>query len=238
MNLLSLQALVEEYSAGTSLAGEPYAQLNVTPTQHKFWRNDKTMDASDLSRFGLTLRLLTVAHGAELLTSYLEDFRAKTLAPQERAPGLMDREADYGGTWLASFARYNPDSSTWKTAQCSLLADSDVFSETWPRWGSMRNGVSYLLPTPVLPICESASGFWPTPNVPNGGRSTKHITDWRGKSAYHNGKKVQVGLESVLGGAPHPTFLEWLMGWPIGWTDIKAPATDKFREWQQQHGKF
>lgn len=35
-----------------------------------------------------------------------------------------------------------------------------------------------------------------------------------------------------------PAFVEWLMGWPIGWTDLKPLATDKFREWRQQHGIF
>ena len=36
----------------------------------------------------------------------------------------------------------------------------------------------------------------------------------------------------------NPDWVEWLMGWPPGWTDLKPLATDKFREWQQQHGGF
>lgn len=31
------------------------------------------------------------------------------------------------------------------------------------------------------------------------------------------------------GGALNPTWVEWLMGWPIGWTDLGASATDKCR---------
>ncbi len=54
MSWLFSQALAEEYSADTSLAGEQFAQLNVMPTPHKFSRNDKTMEFSSLSRFGLT----------------------------------------------------------------------------------------------------------------------------------------------------------------------------------------
>ena len=37
---------------------------------------------------------------------------------------------------------------------------------------------------------------WPTPNVPNGGRSITHA-EMKGSTAYHHGKKVQVGLEAV-----------------------------------------
>ena len=38
-------------------------------------------------------------------------------------------------------------------------------------------------------------------------------------------------------GQPSPTNHEWLMAWPIGWTDSLPPATDRFRLWQQRHGK-
>ena len=37
---------------------------------------------------------------------------------------------------------------------------------------------------------------WPTPNVPNGGRSITHA-EMRGSTAYHKGKKVQIGLEAA-----------------------------------------
>jgi hypothetical protein len=36
----------------------------------------------------------------------------------------------------------------------------------------------------------------------------------------------------------NPYWAEWLMGWPIGWTDLKPLATDKFRNVQQWHSLF
>ena len=38
------------------------------------------------------------------------------------------------------------------------------------------------------------------------------------------------------GGQLNPTWVEWLMGWPLGWTDCAASATDRFREWCRSHG--
>ncbi len=35
-----------------------------------------------------------------------------------------------------------------------------------------------------------------------------------------------------------PAFVEWMMGWPIGWTDLKPLEMDKFRKWSEQHGNF
>ena len=118
----------------------------------------------------------------------------------------------------------------------------------------MRNGKVCALPTLERPTGESESSLWPTPNVPNGGRSVRHVTDWRGRTAYHNGRKVQVGLEAAVkmwptpsvcgnynrkgasktsgdglataaGGALNPQWVEWLMGWPLGWTDLNASGT-------------
>jgi hypothetical protein len=40
------------------------------------------------------------------------------------------------------------------------------------------------------------------------------------------------------GGQLNPTWVEWLMGWPLGWTDCAASAMDKCRQWCASHGKF
>jgi hypothetical protein len=39
------------------------------------------------------------------------------------------------------------------------------------------------------------------------------------------------------GGWLNPTWVEWLMGWPIGWTDCAPLETDRFQQWCSSHGK-
>ena len=39
------------------------------------------------------------------------------------------------------------------------------------------------------------------------------------------------------GGQLNPNWVEWLMGWPLGWTDLKPLATGKSHCVQQQHGE-
>jgi len=36
----------------------------------------------------------------------------------------------------------------------------------------------------------------------------------------------------------HPSFAEWLMDWPIGWTELKPLAMDKYHQWLNWHGRF
>jgi len=43
-------------------------------------------------------------------------------------------------------------------------------------------------------------------------------------------------LQTVIGGQLNPSWVEWLMGWPIGWTDLKPLVTGRFHEWLEKHG--
>lgn len=39
-------------------------------------------------------------------------------------------------------------------------------------------------------------------------------------------------------GQLNPDWVEWLMGWPIGWTGLGRLGTDRFQQWLRQHGGF
>lgn len=232
------QVQVAESSEVTCSAGEPYAQLNVMPTPHKFWRNDKTMEFSDLSRFGLTLRLLTESHGEAVLTWFLEGFPVKELALPAKALASKTSAAACGLSKPGSFAKFDLDSRTWKTAQHSLLGGLAEFSETWPRWGMQQNGVCYQVQTVGRFICENEFGFsLPTTGKNEGkGSSKKRFLG----SRHFRGAKMSEGLRTCETDPIylHPLFAELTMMWPLGWTDLQPLGMDKFLEWQQQHGGF
>lgn len=37
-------------------------------------------------------------------------------------------------------------------------------------------------------------------------------------------------------GRLNPEWVEWLMGWPTGWTELRPLGTDKFPQWLRWHG--
>jgi hypothetical protein len=45
------------------------------------------------------------------------------------------------------------------------------------------------------------------------------------------------GLATQAGGKLNPTWVAWLMGWPLGWTNLKPLEMDKSHFVQQQHGE-
>jgi hypothetical protein len=54
----------------------------------------------------------------------------------------------------------------------------------------------------------------------------------------NNGQEIIEPLPVQVGGTLNPTWVEWLMGWPLGWTALDASAMDKFRAWWRSHGGF
>ncbi len=173
--------VVQSTRSGRRVSDEPSAQLNVMPTAHPFWRRGKTMDASDLSRSGLTYAVLTADRGEELLTWFPEDFLARTSALREKELALKVSGLASGRSSLASFAKYDQVTSGWKTAHSSLLGDSESFSGIWPKWGSMRNGECSEANALDFPMNARECGFsLPTPSGVNGGRNHTmgRIDEW------------------------------------------------------------
>ena len=255
MSWLFSRALVEAYSAATCLNGEPCAPSSGTPTPQAYSSHGKMTDFSRVSRFGMTFRPLTADRGEELLTSYLAAFHAKTSPQPERAQELTESDQECGEKWQRSFTKYDQDSCSWKTHQCSLLGDLEPFSETWPRLGLMRDGECWEQQTLAHRINETESGLWPSPNSrdwkdsgasqgkrksPNLGTVVHWATPVSDDTSYRKNKYAQGGtaLSTQAGGKLNPTWVEWLMGWPLGWTDLKPLEMDKYHLWQQQHGKI
>jgi hypothetical protein len=71
--------------------------------------------------------------------------------------------------------------------------------------------------------------MWPTPTV-CGNYNRK------GASAT-SGDGLATAVNNQIGGSLNPTWVEWLMGWPLGWTAFDALGTGRFRLWLDSHGE-
>ena len=260
------QALVAEYLEASSSDGTqspPWSSLPFAPDDSC---SAKMKDTFHRSPFGTMFAPSTDAHSVALLTWFLEASRAKTYRPPERAPGFQENDLAFGSKWLGSFASLSPNGSWVKTAPFSFLEDSEPFSETWPRWGTMQNGECWGRMTPEPRTSEIGSGLLPTPRASeaaHAGRKTINhkgqtglaevVNNWptptacvyKGTSEASLTRKsgesrendrldhkilamsLRDGGQQIRGTGLNPNWVEWLMGWPIGWTDSKPLETDK-----------
>ena len=226
------------------------------------------------------------------LMSSAAGFPAKTSAMPGTEKGFTASAAAYGQSTPELLAKYDPNTSSWRTSQLCLDEDYQLFSETWPRSGLMRNGTAYQLPPLVRLTDEIGSGLWRTPDasVVSGGAAnaedrkrqghaiglhdqvntpsmwptpqaraqtdtpserrrntpclesqvkmwaTPAARDWRsGWGRSDNGHTPQ--LPEQVGGQLNPTWVEWLMGFPLGWTVLERWATRLSRKSRKLSGE-
>jgi hypothetical protein len=234
MNSLCSQEPVEESLVDICLDGKQSAPWSGNPTQQAYCAPDKMTDFSRLSRYGMTYKPLTASRGEELLTLFLEGFHAKTSAQQGEVMDLMEKDQECGEKWRGWLAKYDHNTSLWRTAQCSLLEDLNESLETLPRWGMTVNGLLWEQPTLERRIKGTESGLWATPTR----------CDYKGTTGTANFQSRKKQFNDLTGGMvtgtiyPNPITYEVMMGWPLGWTDLKPLVMDKSHSVQQVHGEF
>jgi hypothetical protein len=213
----------------------------------------------------------TPQHIREWLTLLPEDSPVSLSASPESAKDLQTSATDGPQQWSAC-ASFDPATHSWRTFQASFLLDtSEPFSETWPKAGSIADGVFYPQPKWERRISGIGFGLWPTPAAHDAADRTqfnpietsngtiRHLNkagsqsraslsqivkmlptptsrDWRSGTGAQAREGHAPPLTDVVGGQLNPPWVEWLMGWPLGWTDLQPLAMDKFRQWLEQHG--
>ena len=212
------RALVEEYSQAISSDTVLFALSKEMSMHDGFSCNGKTMGFFQRSRYGMTFARLTERCGEELLTSYLAGFHAKpTQAQQPVKTSLMTYGRKCGESWQMSLpGTYLPRTSVEKplTQQPKNLN----------RWVTRSSVLSFQRQTWVLTTYGQGVGYLHTPTC-TANYAAPSMQKWPSCREF-----VRVF------GKPTPTNHEWLMGWPIGWTDLKPLETDKFQQWRQRHG--
>ena len=201
---------------------------------------------------GLTFKPSTAQYGVVKWILSLEDSH---VSPIQLLGSYLEKKTQetYGRTLKESLAKYHHRSFSWKTFQTSIIQWAPKSLETWPKWGLTVRGVLYELPTLEPPI-EGPDGSYsllPTPTASDGIRTNLtygagnltlkgHVvkyptptTSEAEKAGFYS--KGQMGNSLVAqakreglknGGRLNPQWVEWLMGWPIGWTDLEDWGTE------------
>ena len=191
---------------------------------------------------------MSIGETWQQLTLFAEDTPASRSASQE--PGTAPTTlSTYGRNSQTLLGFYDPDTHCWRTSQGTLTSDLATCLQTWPRAGMTHNGIAYQLqpsaprtsateyslslhgkplewtPTatanqtsmlsrnPAFRIGPNSQGLWPTP-------LTQDYTTRFAQGGMPLGMAVRM-TEPGNTGKLNPTWVEWLMGFPTGWTDFE-----------------
>ena len=179
------------------------------------------------------------------LTLFAADTHANHSATpaQETAQTTHDTSGPVSPT---AFAYFDHDSRCWKTLQATFHWDLEQYKPIWPRSGITHNGIAYqrqpsahrtsaieyLLSlhetmewTPTAKANQMAPSMqprnpglrrWPTP--------TAHLAKENASPSEGRRNEPTLTFQALKGQTGHlnPEWVEWLMGFPIGWTDLKV----------------
>jgi len=137
-------------------------------------------------------------------------------------------------------ARRGSSSRTWTAWRRSTIGAS--FSKTLRRLGTMLDGACSPPETWALPTFDGACGCLPpipTPSASSYGSNRGGAAGRVGPTRHSLQSMARHGLwpkPSPVPAAPrgelNPAWVEWLMGWPIGWTDPDGGmSSEAFRAW-------
>jgi len=240
MSYIYLQGLEVESSEVYCWDTDPSALLRSNPIVERFYCRDSVTVSCPSFQFGTMLKLSMENNGEGKLMSSAVDSPVKTSVSQIlKQKVLKENDPDCGWKCPESLAKFDHPSFSWRTAQGLLFEDLGECLETFPEWGIMQNGELWALTTAMPPIVEKESGYLPTPVALDSrhaiSRHTKPGNHWK----WNLGEVVSAeNEEAVLGGGRlNPNWVEWLMGWIIGWTDLNPLEMDRFQQWLLLHGK-
>lgn len=176
-------------------------------------------------------------------TLFPVDSLAKTCpTPNKMLKELEEKGQDFGRKCSESFAKLSQDMSLWKTSQLCWDGELESFSETWPRSGTMRNGIVSQRPMLEPLTIETEFGLWPTPEASLGlidsyspktakillsGGRTRRSGALIGSSLKWEPRLYQDWELNGQKGHVEVRFVEFLMGVPTNYTDLNYSETAK-----------
>lgn len=180
---------------------------------------------------------------------------ARTSVSRDWALGWPACDQACGSSSPASSKSSSRPTRSSRMSQPFALVDWIPCSGASLRSGMMRSGTVYPLPplAPLTAGTGSGSSRFPTPRATDGPKGAVSATaftasrvasgqanlsefiqhfaaptarDWRsGKASQATMERNSRPLSEQIGGSLNPTWVEWLMGFEIGWTDLGASET-------------
>lgn len=226
--------------------------VNVTDTHNAFYCPECDQVSLTLPPFGTMCKPCEETCYLES-TSLAVDFPVRTFPLLDLEQAWTVSEADYFLKLQDSQESVNLNLFYLKTSLPSEPVEGKEWLKNWPRSGMTVDGRLYR-PQALEPCIKGSAGsYLPTPIASEGGYNrslganakprptlatmarhnmwpTPCARDWKdnGKSPAEL-ERNSTTLATIAGGQLNPQWIEWLMGYRIGYTELSALETEWFR---------
>ena len=157
-------------------------------------------------------------------------FAADTHANPSAKPGRSSANKTHGTSGrrcTESFEKHAPAGSWPKMFADTLASVSTRWPHNWRMTASPSGRLLYQLALSMPRTAAKDSGLWPTPKASDAIMGmTANCSDRAPEKSTHLQAQVAISIDWKPGdGKMNPLWLEWLMGFPLGWTELEPSAT-------------
>lgn len=149
----------------------------------------------------------------DVSTSFMAAFLARILVLRQMAKAWMESEVDCSLNYLGWFKSLDPTFYFLKMSPLSARAEEIESLKKLSKWGWTAVGFAFQPKVLEQNIKERDGSFWPTPDAScRGARKSQFSRLWR----HHYTLQDAVGS-----GKLNPQWIEWLMGYNSGHTELE-----------------
>jgi hypothetical protein len=124
----------------------------------------------------------------------------------------------------------------WPTPQAHKTTQSgEIVNADGTEWDGLSKPHSKTTGRPITTALADAVKMWPTPTCHNAKEQDSPSESTRNTPTLCH---LARGGDQTQPKHLNPTWVEWLMGWPLEWTDLKPLVMVRFRQWLHLHGKL
>lgn len=221
-----LRGQAAESWGGCYADGVPGALLKLMPTAVRSYYSGSATGTCLGFQSGTTCGHSTVGRGEARLMLSQVVFPVKTSALRVPVGACPASVLGWYSRCSELLQKFNLRLSSPKTYRLCVKMDSVRLSRDLLAWGMWDASDYWGLSTSAHHIKGVDYGLW----LPTLRASKRSIGDSRAKT---------VGEDIIKGhtvGGKLIALREWLMGWPIGWSNAEPLAMDRFQLWQRLHG--
>ncbi len=192
------------------------------------------MEALNKPPYGMILEHLKQDAFLDLSISFQEAFHARISVLQDMDRAWQESEADYFSRSLDSVAQLVPSGSFWRMSRQSQVAEVQRWLGNLPRWGMTVDGALYPLKKLERSIKERDGFFWPTVKASDHKRKDSPSDRRRNSPDITSTVNMSLGVKNQK---VNLNWLEWLMGYETGHTELKPWAMQWFQSKQKKRSK-
>ena len=207
-------------------------------THRRLWDEELIGSSVTFPRWGMTVNGVLLVRGTPALPTYASARGSSRAIPTPNGETFFHTPQTTGLDGGSNSRKALRSRQMLPTPRANDAEKRGNIDPTNPRNG-LAGWVKWQTPT-ADDALNREKGKWNSRGEPKPSAQvmlpTPTVQDAKNNGAPSQHERNSAPLNVVAGGKLNPRWVEWLMGWPIGWTSYAPLGMGRFQQWRDSHG--